>query len=250
MAQPTMKSALVNRLGDPKLSEADRAHLERWLDEADDPVWEQIAADAESYGILPTYDDGPYHYFIGSVLLLRKYVQTKLDKPSLLRKRERERREQKFADWMALATMMDEVLRRYQESQREYMPPDPSGRPGKWKLPLEWLEQEAQRIRHRAHAMLEQEPSNLPLGFGPLRVNVSRQTGGKRKRRHSRELGTFMQAMVNRMYSACGKPRYEAVAMIANIAFPCAYVDADDVRSACRPTTRAGRRRGSGAPSL
>jgi hypothetical protein len=31
--------------------------------------------------------------------------------------------------------------------------------------------------------------------------------------------------------------------------FPAALVDADDVRSACRPTTRAGRRRKSGAPS-
>jgi hypothetical protein len=237
-----MKSALVNRLGDPTLSEADRAHLERWLDEADDPVWEQIAAEAESYVILPPLVDSPYSSFIGTALRLRNYVETKLDKPHLLRKRERERREQKFADLTALATMMDEVVRRYRRLRP--MPPDPSGRPGKWELPLEWLKQEAKSIRHQAQDFLEPEPD---YSGGPLRVNVSRQTGGKRKRRHSRELGVFMQEMVNLMYSACGKPRYQAVAIMANIAFPAANVDADDVRSACRPTTRAGRRRRSGA---
>jgi hypothetical protein len=239
-----MKSALVNRLGDPKLSEADRAHLERWLDEADDPVWEQIAAEAESYVILLPLVDGPYSSFIGTALRLRNYVETQLDKPHLLHKRERKRREQKFADLMALATTMDEVVPRY----RHLVPraPDPSGRPGEWELPLKWLKQEAKRIRHRAQDLLDPEPDYS----WPRRVNVSRQTGGKRKRRHSREIGVFMQEMVNIMYSACGKPRYQAVAMIANIAFPAANVDADDVRSACRPTTRAGRRRRSGAPSL
>jgi hypothetical protein len=248
MAQPTMKSALLNSLGDPKLSEADRAHLQRWLAEADDAVWEQIAADAETYGELPPFVDGTYSSFIGIALRLRNYVETQLDKPHLLRKRERERREQKFADLMALATMMDEVVPRYRHLVP--MPPNPSGRPGEWELPLEWLKQEAKSIRRQAQDFLEPEPDYSGLGFGPLPVNVSRQTGGKRKRRHSRELGVFMQEMVILMYTACGKPRYHAVATITNIAFPAAKVTADDVRSACRPTTRAGRRRKSGAPGL
>jgi hypothetical protein len=241
-----MKSALLNRLGDPKLSEADRAHIKRWLAEVDDPVWEQIAADAETYGELLPFVDGPYSYFIGSALRLRHYVQTALDKPSLLIKRKLERRQQKCADAMSLASLMDEVVRRYDDSYRG--PPRPSGRPGEWELPLEWLKQEAQRMRHRAQDLLK-EPDDWGLGYGPIRVNVSRQSGGKIKRRRSRELGVFMQEMVNRMYSACGKTRYHAVATITNIAFPAARVDADDVRSACRPTTRAGRRRKSGAPS-
>jgi len=45
-----MRSALVNRLGDPKPSKADRAHIKRWLAEVNDPVWAQIAANAETYG--------------------------------------------------------------------------------------------------------------------------------------------------------------------------------------------------------
>jgi len=59
MATPTLKSALVNRLGDAKLADADRAHIKRWLAEVDDPVWEQIAADVETYGKLPRFVDGP-----------------------------------------------------------------------------------------------------------------------------------------------------------------------------------------------
>jgi hypothetical protein len=167
-------------LGNPNLSEADREHIGRWLDEADDPVWEQIAADAESYGELPPFVDGPYSYFIGSALRLRNYVQTELDKPSLLRKRERERREQKFTDWMAFATMMDEVVRRYQAFQQAHIPPDdPSGRRRQSELPLQWLEQEAQRIRHRAQDLLK-EPDDWGLGYGPVRVKVSRQKTWKR----------------------------------------------------------------------
>jgi hypothetical protein len=207
MAQPTMKSALANRLGDPELSEVDRSHIKRWLAEADDPVWEQIAADAETYGELPPFVDGPYSSFIGTALRLRNYVETELDKPHLLRKRERERREQKFADLMALATMMDEIVRRY--SERDPGPPDPSGRPGEWELPLEWLKKEAQRVRRRAGDLL-MDADDWGSTYGPVRVNVSRQSGGKMKRRRSRELGVFMQEMVNLMYSACGKPRYQA----------------------------------------
>jgi hypothetical protein len=43
---------------------------------------------------------------------------------------------------MILANMMDEIVRRY--SERDPGPPDPSGRPGEWELPLEWFKKEAQ----------------------------------------------------------------------------------------------------------
>jgi hypothetical protein len=242
MATSSLKSALVNTLGDAKLTDASRAHIKRWLAEVDDPVWEQIAADVETYGKLPPLVDGPYSYFIARAVQLRLYVETELDKPSLLKKRERERRQQRFSDAMSLANLMDEVVRRC----RKIAPgaPDPSGRPTEWQLSMQWLTREAQKIRHGAQDLLK------PDGWDwPFRVNVSRQSGGKGKRRRSRELGVFMQEMVNCIYRACGKPGYHAVATITNIAFPAARVDAEDVRSACRPTTRAGRRRKSGAPS-
>ena len=58
------------------------------------------------------------------------------------------------------------------------------------------------------------------MGLGPIPVRVSRQSGGKGKRNQSRNLGVFMRQMVNCMYQCCGKPRYDAVATMTNIAFP------------------------------
>jgi hypothetical protein len=245
-----MKSALLNRLGYPKLgypklTEADRAHIKRWLAEVDDPVWEQIAADADAHDELAPFVDAPYSVFIGSALRLRHYVETKLDKPSLLKKRERQRSEQKFADWNSLANSMDEVVQRYRGFERNFPPPPPPAQ-RESELLLAWLAREAQKVRREAQRVLE--PASDYFDLGPIRVRVSRQSGGKRKRPYSRELGVFMQSTVNSMYRICGKPRYHAVATITNIAFPAAKVTADDVRSACRPTTRAGRRRKSGAP--
>ena len=57
MAAPTLKSALNHYLQAtnlveglryrplirPSLTEADRAHLERWLEEVGDPIWEKIS---------------------------------------------------------------------------------------------------------------------------------------------------------------------------------------------------------------
>ena len=113
------------------------------------------------------------------------------------------------------------------------------------KLSLDWLEREAHRLRQLAEKGSAGEPE---WEGDQVPVRVSRQSGGKGKRNQSRKLGVFMQQMVNCMNQLCGKPRYDAVAMITNITFPDADVDEENVRSACRPTTRAGRRR-SGALS-
>ena len=243
MTRPTLKVALVRWLAEPNLTKANRAHIERWLGEVNDPVWEQVAADADRCGVV----DDPYSYFILSALLTRSYVQTELDKPALLKKLEQERTRQKFDDWTSLADMMDEVARRYGEFEQRNVRPDPSGRRPESESPLRWLKQEAQKIRQRAQKLLGRP--NL-YDWGRIRVNVSRQSGGKRKRRDSRKINVFIQLMVNCMYKTCGKPRYHAVATITNIAFPAARVDADHVRSACRPTTRAGRGDKSGTPTL
>ena len=113
------------------------------------------------------------------------------------------------------------------------------------KLSLNWLESEAPRLRQLAEKV---SAGDSTWDWGPIPVRVSRQSGGKGKRNESRKLKVFMQQMVNYMYQLCGKPRYDAVAMMTNIAFPDADVDEENVRSACRPTTRGGRR-SSGALS-
>jgi hypothetical protein len=261
MAAPTIQSALLYYLRRPGLTEADRAHLNRWLAEVMDPVWEQIAADIKRYGELPPLIEG-YPHFIGPALRARQSAESTIDSPSLLRKREQQRQQQERADLVALAVKMDEVVRDYRRFQtRSPRPPRPprpprSPRPP-WETPspeevrwreaqrsLEWLEQEAQKVRPVADRP-NAEPATWD--WDRVRVHVSRQRGGRGRRSRSRELRLFMQRMVNFMYQACGKPRYHAVATITNIAFPDANAVAENVRSACRPTTRVGRRRTTGA---
>jgi hypothetical protein len=112
------------------------------------------------------------------------------------------------------------------------------------KQSVEWWWFEAHRLRQLAKKVSAGEQN---WDWDRIPVRVSRQSGGKGKRNQSRNLGVFMQRMVNWMYQWCGKPHYDAVATITNIAFPDANVVSENVRSACRPTTRTGRRR-SGAP--
>jgi hypothetical protein len=92
-----------------------------------------------------------------------------------------------------------------------------------------WHEQEAVLLRQRAG----REPK--PTTF------ISRQSGGKNKRRNSRKYNAFMFLMPDQMRDICGKPHYDAVATMTNIAFSGAMVTADDVRNACRSTTRRRR---------
>jgi hypothetical protein len=245
VAAPTLKSALNNYLGRPHLTEADRAHLKRWLDEVRDPAWVEIAADANRCGELPLLlVDGPYSLFIGSALRARRLAESQQDTPALQRKRKNQREQRERLALLELADKMEEVVRRYGACKKAHpmrRVPSPSGPLPDlpWeeaKRSLEWLRRETHRLRQVAEKVAGGEPE-WDSGLGPVRV--SRQSGGKGKRAQSRELGVFMQQMVNCMKQYCGKPRYDAVATITNIAFPDENVLADHVRSACR--TAKGR---------
>jgi hypothetical protein len=240
VAAPTLKSALNNYLGRPNLTEADRAHLKRWLDEVRDPAWVEIAADANRCGELPPLlVDGPYSFFIGSALRARRLAESQTDTPAVQRKRKQQREQQERSDLLELADKMEEVVRDYGACKKAHLPrrvPSPSG-----PLPdlpweaevrsLEWLRRETHRLRQVAEKVAAGKPE---WDSGLVPVRVSRQSGGKGKRAQSRELGVFMQEMVNCMKHCCGKPRYDAVATMTNIAFLDANVLADHVRSACR----------------
>jgi hypothetical protein len=56
--------------------------------------------------------------------------------------------------------------------------------------------------------------------------------------RRVREQIAFIHLMTAALRELCGKPHYEAVAILTNIAFPGADVTFEHVRAACRPTTR------------
>ena len=259
MAAPTLKSTLNHYLQTtslveeyptirPRLSEADRAHLKRWLKEVRDPVWEQLAADTRRYRELPPGVEGrPYSIFIDSALRARQCAESQTDSPAVQTKLKQQREQQEREDLLALAEKMEEVVRHRQACRKAQYPqrvPSPTGplpdlpQEAEAKRSLEWLRREAHRLSQVAEKVSAGEPN--------WDVRLSRQSGGKGKRNQSRKLGVFMRQMVNCMDRYCGKPRYNAVAMMTNIAFPDADVVAEDVRSACRPTTRTARRR-SGA---
>jgi hypothetical protein len=255
MAAPTLKSALNYYLKRPGLTEEDRAHIKRWFVEANDPVWEKLAADARAYGELGPVVEGPYSIFIGAALRARHFAASQTDTPAVQRRQKLQREQQDRSDLLELADKIEDVLRHHQFCRKAQLPqrvPSPTGHPlpelpreAEARRALEWLGREAPRLRQVAEKVPADEPE---LDWGQIPVRVSRQSGGKGKRNQSRKLGVFMQKMVNCMYQLCGNPRYDAVAMMTNIAFPDADVVAEDVRSTRRPTTGAGRRR-SGALS-
>ena len=258
MAAPTLRSALNYYLQQPKLSEGDRAHLKRWLNETRDPIWERLAADTRRYGELPTLVQGPYSSFIFSALRARQFAESETDTPAVQRKRKQQREQQDCLDLLELAEKMEDVRRHRQSCRKAQHPqpvPSPTGplpelpQEAEAKQSLEWLGREADRLWQLAWQLAKKVSAGEPEWDGDrIPVRVSRQSGGKGKRNQSRKLGVFMQRMVNWMYQWCGNPRYDAVATITNIAFPDANVLSENVRSACRSTTRTGRRR-SGALS-
>jgi hypothetical protein len=241
VAAPTLKSALNNYLGRPHLAEADREHLTRWLDEVRDTVWVEIAADANRCGELPLLlVDGPYSFFISSALRARRLAERQRDTPAVQRRRKQQREQQERSDLLELADKMEEVVRDYGACKKAHLMrrvPSPSCPlpdlpwEAEAKRSLEWLRRETHRLRQVAEKVAAGEPE-WDSGMGSVRI--SRQSGGKGKRAQSRELGVFMQEMVNCMKHCCGKPRYDAVAKMTNIAFLHANVLADHVRSACR----------------
>jgi hypothetical protein len=244
MAPSTLRSALNYYLKRPGLTEDKRAHIKRWFVEADDPLWEKIAADTRAYGKVGPVVEGPYSIFIGSALRARHFAESQTT-PAVQRKRKQQREQQNRSDLLALANKMEEVVRHYQDCKKAHDPrrvPSPSGplpdlrREAEAKQSLEWLGREAHRLRQLTEKLSAGEPE---WDWDRIPVRVSRQSGGKGKRAQSRELGVFMQKMVNCMYQCCGKPRYDAVSLITNIAFSDADVVAEDVRSACR--TARGR---------
>jgi hypothetical protein len=249
MAAFTLRSVLNHYLQRADLTEADRAHLKRWLEDVRDPAWEKLAAYIRRCGELPPVVEGPYSIFIGSALRARQFAESQKDSPAVQRKLKQQHEQQEHSDLLALAEKIEDVVRHRQSCRKAQHPqrvPSPTGplpdlpQEAEAKRSLEWLRREAHRLRQVAEKVSAGKPN---CDWDPIPVHVSRQSGGKGKRNQSREVGVFMRQMVNCMDQWFGKPRYYVVAAITNIAFPDANVVAEDVRSACKPTTRTARRK-------
>lgn len=83
-------------------------------------------------------------------------------------------------------------------------------------------------------------------GVPPPAPPISRQSHSKSRKR-TREAGVFMRTLVGFMREASGKPHFDVVAILANIAFPTADLTTDNVRATMQATTRSARRRKSDA---
>ncbi len=224
----TLKAALAALLKD-NLDPADRAHLKRWYDWADDPIWQKVESDALKVPLTSPTTICPN--IIANALQARAIAESvQYGEDPILRKRQQQR-----AELLGLAEKADDLARYYRDAEQY------SGIAmffQRFLMPVQDLrelhEKESQLLRQ--HARRQPKPT----------TRVSRQAHGK-KRAQSRKYVAFMHLMADHMRDLSRKPQYYAVALATNIAFPKADVTAEDARAACRPTTRAGRRYKTGA---
>ena len=187
MAAPTLKSALNHYLQPanlveelryrplirPSLTEADRAHLKRWLDQVRDPIWEKISC--RRLGSMANWAPSlrSVLYFIDSALRARHFAESQTDTPDVQRKRKQQREQQERSDLLALADEMEELVRHYQSCRKAQHPqpvPSPSGFPyrpprereTKWSL--EWLRRECAQAPPTCR---ESVRGRAELGLGP-----------------------------------------------------------------------------------
>ncbi len=222
----TLRTALKNvRLNPhPELSPADHEHLKRWEDYGDDIDWEKIDADAEAQGIRPS---GTACETVVRYSLMTRHIAEAVrhgDDPFLT---EKKRQRDLLLD---LADKAEALAKYYTDAEKfvgiaqfyqRFLKPMSELR--------DLHKQEAGLLRQRAG----KEPT--PTTY------ISRQSGGKKRRSDSRTYNAFMFLMADQMSEICGRPNYDAVATITNIAFLHADVTADDVRNACRATTGSRR---------
>lgn len=219
----------------------DSAFITRWIAEADDPVFERLVTDLVEHGEI---GDDPY-VICGTVVSLARgarYTATDLkhgvDSIS-------QRAQGEIAELQQLAQKADDLARFCRGSSKLDLASlmSPQVRLGPLikqhgMMPLLQLadlhEREARVFRRFAAKEAEQDRARRS------RYRISRE-------RHAREQIAFMHLMATGLRELCGKPHYDAVAAMTNIAFPDADVASEHVRAACRPTTRQGRRRQTGA---
>jgi hypothetical protein len=241
-----LKAALVAALDWHNITPSNRAFVERWIQEADDPAFERLGT-----AIVQRRELGPelrpiYRLVVASALDARRIAeQVKGGTDPSVQASERER-----AKVLELAQKVDDLVKFCRSSEI-------SGRLDLDTLLLEvsfskslasligpmaeldvLFRQNGMSLQllaelHEREASLLRTFASKPVA--PSRTRISRD-------RRGREPVAFMHLMADHVRLLSGTPRYDAVAAITNIAFPTANATAQSVRSACRPTTRSGRR--------
>ena len=242
---PTMKNKLLAILksdtfeGD-RLDAADRAYLRRWADDyADDPIWEEILADARGYDQLPR--QSLHSQFISYALRVRRLAESvRLGDDPNLRERQKQR-----AKLLALAEKADDLARYYQEAekysgiamfyQRLLVLPVMPEQEAVPRVEPPFLRVRQLRILHEREAqLLRQRAGREPQ---PM-IHISRQDRAKRSK-GLRQVRAFIEMMTYFMeHEICGKQHRYAVALLTDIAFPGHDVDTEYVRKVLQHTRR------------
>ena len=216
------------------------------------PCGSKLAAATRRHGELPAVVEGPYSIFIGSALRARRFAESQTDTPAVQRKRKQQREQQERSDLLALAEKMEDVVRHHQSCRKAQHPqrvPSPTGplpdlpQEAEAKRSLEWLGREAQQAPSTCREECPRTSrAELGLGSNPRPRQQAEWWKGKAQsvtRTGCVHAGRWSTACTE----WCGKPRYDAVAAMTNIAFPDADVVGENVRSACKATTRTARRK-------
>ena len=224
----------IRSLDDDALRATDREFLQTWIDDyADDPIWEKAIGAAHRFQKSRIFDNLSLIWYALRARRLAEDVRYGDD----LLQRERQKRHDEM---LKLAKSAEDLTNFWREAMARCAlltigrPPFP--------LPFEQV-LHLKELNEIQTKLLRQLPGTPP----PPSTRISRQDLGKNRHR-SRECITFMYSMGGFMLEVCGKPFYDAVATMTNIAFPQADISVDDVRRvATQATTRSGRLRKTGA---
>jgi hypothetical protein len=244
-ARLALNAALMAALKNTRFD--DLAFVKRWIDQADDPVIEGLGVAIAERGDIGRDLEVIYRVVIAAMRQARQTAEeVKTGRDPTVDASEKDR-----AKALELAKKADDLATFFRDS----------GVSGKLDLaslllPVFGKPNLASLLGPRAElavvfgqdgmmslqqlAKLHEREASLLRRFASkeaprTRTRISRQ-------RRGREQVAFMHLAVRDMRELCGAPQYDAVAVIANIAFPNTIVTAENVRAACRPTTRSGRR--------
>jgi hypothetical protein len=236
----------------------DSAFIARWINQADDPVFEWLG-DALAKHLKIEGDSGGLRAIYSLViacaltaLQTAREVRAGRDPTVEAAKKDRDKALELAQKADDLATFHRGIGGVSGKLDLASLLLPVSARPNLASVLGPWAELD---VSFRQHGMmplqqlgeLHQREANL------LRQFASKELPRPRTRisryRQGREHVAFMYSMVSSMRELCGAPQNEALAAITNIAFPDADATAEMVRSSCRPTTRSDRRRKSGAHS-
>lgn len=225
-----------------KLDAADRAFLKTWADHcADDPIWEEIVADARKLDYWPPAS--LHSTVIWFALQARRIaVSVKGGYDPFVRERQKQR-----AELLALAEKADDLARYFHDVEKHpgiamffqrflELPATPEQEAVPRVEPPFMRARQLRELHEREAKLLRERANKVPKPT----TFISRE-------RSKRHVTAFIHLMTDYMEEICGKRHRHAVALLANIVAPDQVSD-EDVRKTLRPSTRGGRRRMVRAP--